>query len=74
MEHKKQNFALTVHNLSCQLSLILLEIQSVWNNGGQKHSLSIDVRCTVSGQLFSLLYKIDELAAYIIRERFISYL
>ena len=34
--------------------LILLEIQSVWNNGGQEHSLSTDARCPVSGQfLFS---------------------
>ena len=32
--------------------LILLEIRFVWNNGGQKHSLSIDVRCPVSGQFF----------------------
>ena len=33
-------------------SLILLEIQIVCNNGGQKHSLSIDVRCPVSGKFF----------------------
>ena len=32
--------------------LILLEIRFVWNNGAQKHSLSIDVRCRVSGQFF----------------------
>ena len=32
--------------------LILLEIRFVWNNGAQKHSLSIDVRCPVSGQFF----------------------
>ena len=32
--------------------LILLEIRFVWNNGGQKHSLSFDVRCPVSGQFF----------------------
>ena len=32
--------------------LILLEIRFVWNNGGQKHSLSIDVMCPVSGQFF----------------------
>ena len=32
--------------------LILLEIRFVWNNGGQKHSLSIDVRYPVSGQFF----------------------
>ena len=31
---------------------ILLEIRFVWNNGGQKHSLGIDVRCPVSGQFF----------------------
>ena len=30
--------------------LVLLEIRFVWNNGSQKHSLSIDVRCLVSGQ------------------------
>ena len=35
-----------------QNSSILLEIQFVWNNGGQKHSLGIDVRCPVSGQFF----------------------
>ena len=32
--------------------LILLEIWFVWNNGGQKHSLSFDVMCPVSGQFF----------------------
>ena len=32
--------------------LILLEIRFVWNNGVQKHSLSIDIRCPVSGQFF----------------------
>ena len=32
--------------------LIFLEIQIVWNNGGQKHSVSIDVRCPVPGQFF----------------------
>ena len=32
--------------------LIRLEIRFVWNNGAQKHSLSIDVRCPVSGQFF----------------------
>ena len=32
--------------------LILLEIRFVWNSGSQKHSLSIDVRCPVSGQFF----------------------
>ena len=32
--------------------LILLQIRFVWNNGGQKHSLSFDVRCPVSGQFF----------------------
>ena len=32
--------------------LILLEIRFVWNNGAQKHSLSIDVRYPVSGQFF----------------------
>ena len=53
--------------------LILLEIRFVWNNGGQKHSLSFDVMCPVSGTVFSLLYRIDELAVYIIRIRFISY-
>ena len=30
--------------------LVLLEIRFVWNNGSQKHSLSVDVRCLVSGQ------------------------
>ena len=54
--------------------LILREIRFVWNNGGKKHSLSTDFRCPVSGQFFSLPYRIDELAAYIIRIRFISYL
>ena len=36
--------------------LILLEIQFVWNtsNGGQKHSLSIDVRCPLSGPVYFL--------------------
>ena len=45
----------------------LLEIQFVWNNGGQKHSPGIDVRCPVSGQFFLnlLQYRIDELAEYI---------
>ena len=52
--------------------LILLEIRFVWNNGSQKHSLSFDVMCPVSGQ-FSLLYTIDELDVYILRIRFISY-
>ena len=33
---------------SQKVYLILLEIRFVWNNGGQKHSLSIDVRCPVS--------------------------
>ena len=33
-------------------SLILLEIQFVWNKGGQKRSLSIDVRCLVFGQIY----------------------
>ena len=47
--------------------LILLEIQFFWNNGGQKHSLSIRL-------VFSLLYRIDELAACIIPIIFISYL
>ena len=32
--------------------LFLLEIRFVWNNGAQKHSLSIDVRCPASGQFF----------------------
>ena len=32
--------------------LILREIRFVWNNGGQKHSLSFDVMCPVSGQFF----------------------
>ena len=32
--------------------LILLEIRFVWNNGGQKHSLGIDVRCPVFRQFF----------------------
>ena len=32
--------------------LILLEIRFVWNNGGQKHSLRIDVRCAVSASFF----------------------
>ena len=32
--------------------LILLEIRFVWNNGSQKHSLSFDVMCLVSGQFF----------------------
>ena len=32
--------------------LILLEIRFVWNNGGRKHSLSIDVRCPLSAQFF----------------------
>ena len=54
--------------------LILLEIRFVWNNGGQEHSLSIDVRFPLSRQFFSLLYRIDELAVYVIRIRFISYL
>ena len=50
--------------------LILFEIRFVRNNRGQKHSLSIDVRCPISGQLiFSLLYRIDELAVYSIRIR-----
>ena len=31
---------------------ILLEIRFVWNNGSQKHSLSFDVLCPVSGQFF----------------------
>ena len=35
--------------------LILLQIRFVWNNGGQKHSLSFDVRCPVSGQFFICL-------------------
>ena len=55
--------------------LILLEIRFVWNNGAQKHSLSIDVRCLERIRtVFSLQYRIDELAVYIIRIRFISYL
>ena len=54
--------------------LILLEIRFVWNNGGQEHLLNIDVRCPLSRQFFSLLYRIDELAVYVIRIRFISYL
>ena len=33
-------------------SLILLEIQFVWNKGGQKRSLSIYVRCLVFGQIY----------------------
>ena len=36
-------------------SLILLQIRLIrfaWNNGGQKHTLSFDVRCPVSGQFF----------------------
>ena len=32
--------------------LILLEIRFVWNNGAQKLSLSIDIRCPVSGHFF----------------------
>ena len=32
--------------------LILLEIRFVWDNGGKKHSLSIDVRCPVTGQFY----------------------
>ena len=55
--------------------LIFLEIRFVWNNGSQKHSLSFDVMCPVSGQFFlcctqSMNYK---LAVYILRIRFISY-
>ena len=34
-------------------SLILLEIQFVWNNGSQKRSLSIDVWCPISGQFLA---------------------
>ena len=48
-----------------ELLLILLKIRFVWNKGGQKHSLSI---------YWCQLYRIDELAVYIIRIRFISYL
>ena len=58
-----------------QNSSIRLESQFVWNNGGQKHSLIIDVKCPVSGQFFPFCAEyIDELAACIIRARFISYL
>ena len=35
-----------------QNSSILLESQFVLNNGGQKHSLIIDVKCPLSGQFF----------------------
>ena len=44
--------------------LILLEIRFVWNNGAQKHSLSIDVRLPRIRRVFSLLYRIDVLAVY----------
>ena len=47
--------------------LILLEIRFVWNNRAQKHSLSIDVRLPSIWTVFPLLYRIDELAGYIIR-------
>ena len=38
-------------------SLILPEIQIVWNNRGQKRSLSLDVRCPVSGQILACVMK-----------------
>ena len=39
-------------------SLILLEIQFLWNKGGQKHSLSIDVRFPSIRPVFSFLYSL----------------
>ena len=42
--------------------LILLQIQFVWNNGGQKHSLGTDVEVPSIQPVFSLLCRIDGLA------------
>ena len=44
--------------------LILLEIRFVWNNGGQKHSLSIDVRCPFNRCLRSPPYPSHRLPDY----------
>ena len=40
-------------------SLILLEIQFVWNNGSQKRSLSIDVWCPISGQFLACVASVS---------------
>ena len=52
MIFSKKRFIIKCSQVLRTFIIILLEIRLVLNNGGQKHSLSIDVTCPVSGQFF----------------------